>query len=167
MALRSTGGRADAVEGENLTLDVSAVPVINTAIYAVGELLGSKLSLASAVRVAAGGGIIQSVTILNKAKQNAPLSVVFFRADPSATTFTNHTALTVNAADQSKIIGQVAVVAADYLSLANISIGSPTPKGIGFALPAGTTLYAALISQGTPTYASTSDLTLEVAVLAD
>lgn len=166
--LRSNPGRVDvSASGSGASQEPQATPAIDTSIYAAGQVMGGKLTLATAVESAASGGVIGTVTITDKAKQNAAIAVVFFNADPSATTFTNHSALTVNAADQAKIIGHVVLAAAEYLSLSNIAVGTHPNAGISFKLPAGTTLYACLISQGTPTYASASDLVLGVGILGD
>lgn len=162
-------GRADklVIGGGGQTLTAQATPTIDTTIYAAGQVIGGKLTLPSLLGTGALGGIFQSFTVTDKAKQTAAMTLVLFSADPSSTTFTNHTALTVNAADVAKIIGQVSLLATDYQSVANLSIGSKPGIGMSFSVPSGTTLYACLIANGTPTYGTASDLLLSVSVISD
>ena len=56
----------------------------------------------------------------------------------------------------------------DWRSLADNANGQALNLGIPFTLAASsTTLYAVIVSRGTPTYASTADLTLRVGILQD
>lgn len=149
---------------------LTATPTVSTSpAYTSGDLVGGKISLASATRVAGGTvggtGVIQSVAIHDKGKQNAEIDVVFFAADPANTTFTDNGALTVHDTDLLTIVGHVKLTAADYISFVDNSIASRSGLGLPFKLDSGSTLYAALVTRGTPTYASTSDIKLVVHVM--
>lgn len=148
------------------TLIKTATPTVSTTpAYSAGDNIGGLISLTSAVRYAAGGGTITSVVISDKAKQSAAIDVVFFTANPGSTTFTDNGALAVNAADLVSIVGVISVTSWSAFS-AN-SVGSALGQSLPFVLASGTTLYAALVARGTPTYASTSDIQITVGILPD
>lgn len=147
----------------------SLTPTIETDAYVAGDLIGTKLSFANAVRGVGGGsnetGLLQSVIITDLAKQSANLDVVFFDTNPSNTTFTDNAAFDPHDTDLLTIIVVVAVT--DWKDFNDNSIGQTLNLAIPFDLGGDTTLYAAIVSRGTPTYASTSDLTVRVGILAD
>ncbi len=156
MATRSAGTQDSAVLEVDLTVDTNA--------YASGDLIGAKLSL-TVPPWAAGdtaGFLIQSVSLKDLAKQNAAIDVVFFHADPSGTTFTDNAALDVADADVSKIAGFAQVLT--YASFNDNSYAQAGNLAIPVVMPAGATLYACLVSRGTPTYAA-SDLSLRVGIV--
>lgn len=168
------GNRADTQSDINgftrvagaVTKQITAIPTVSTSpAYSAGDLIGGKISLANASRAATLGGTITSVVLSDKAKQSAATDVVFFTADPSNTTFTDNAALAVNAADLINIVGVVPITS--WSSFSANSVGYANGVGLGFTLAAGTTLYAALVSRGTPTYASTSDIQLTVGIVPD
>jgi hypothetical protein len=163
--LQVSGGR-QWVSGKPGTV-LTATPTIDTAIYASGDLLGTKLTLTNAVRVASTGGKIMSVTVVDQAKQSIALDVLFFEADPTGTTFTNNAALDVADADLLNAVGSVSVVAGDYIALADNSLATVKNVNLRFKLDSGTSLYACLITRGTPTYAAATDIQLKVGVEQD
>lgn len=152
------------------TTVLSATPTIDTNVYGNGDLIGSEeIALALAVRsdgLRAASGIIQSVIVTDLGAQAADLDVYFFDTELTNTTFTDNGAWDVDDTDLLNLIGVAAVT--DWRSLADNSNGQALNLGMPFTLLASmTTIYAVLISRGTPTYASTTDLTLRVAILQD
>jgi len=156
---------ADTIISTKTTV-LSSTPTIDTAIYASGDSIGGLITLTNAAYALTGSGFISYITIADKDREGADIDVVFFTSNPSATTFTNNAALTINDADLVKIACVVNVTTdaifvdngVSYVSSANC------PFDLGYN---NTTLYAALVSRGTPTYTSTSDLTLRVGILQD
>ena len=142
---------------------LTATPVIDTAIYASGDLIGTKMTLAGAAKLSRVGRI-NSIVIADQAKQDAAIDVIFFDSNPSTTTFTDNAALDVADADTLKIIASVKIVAADYSDFADNSVATKAVD-LGFATVGGGDLYACLVSRGTPTYAAATDLQLRVVVL--
>ena len=156
---RKTGG---------FTKVVTVTPTVEAAAYATGELIGGKMSFAQAVRgidLVDATGMIQSVVITDLAKQSANLDLVFFDVDPSNTTFTENSALDINDTDLLTIIGVVAIT--DWKDFSDNSVGIALNLAMPFGLGTGATIYAAIVSRGSPTYASTSDLTVRIGVLQD
>lgn len=124
---------------------------VNTVAYTAGDLLGSKLVLASVARRAEFPVVLENVIIRDLTAQGAAMDLILFNADPSATTFTNNVALTVADADIPKIVGMAKVVAGDYSAFAANSIAM-IETDILVKPASGTGLWAALVARGTPTY---------------
>lgn len=147
-----------------ITEIISATPAVEaTPDYSPGDVMGGKISLLKATRLEGHSGYITSACIKSKADITVPIDVIFFSSDPSGTTFTENSAISLDAADVAKIIGAVQV-------FQWFDLGTPV---VGFAecripfrltLSTGTTLYAVMVPRGTINLASTSDLVLEVAV---
>ncbi len=159
---------AQLVTAGGLTKSFTVTPTITSGTaYAAGEDIGGLITIASFGRSFfsgnGGSGLIQSVVLTDASAQNASVDIVFFASDPSNTTFTDHSALSIAAADLTKAIGVVHL--SDYTT-ASTSIGQAQNLAIPFVLSA-TTAYVAIICRGTPTYTSTSALSLIVNVLQD
>lgn len=152
--------------GVSYTKLVSAVGAVETLLYATGDLVGGKLSLVEAGRSSPNTGLIHSVVIRDQANQKVAFDVVFFSADPTGTTFTENAALDVADADLAKVLGVVQVVASDYVTLSDNAVATRSGLGLPYEL-GGSTLYAALITRGAPTFAAATDLSLAVGLLQD
>lgn len=137
-----------------------AAPTVDTAIYASGDLIGGKLSLV----INKNNGIINTVVLTDAANQKSALDIVFFRDNPSNTTFTDQAALDIHDTDLKVICGRITLAAADYVSYAD-NAEATINCNFGFQLASGTTLYACLVSRGTPTYAAATDVQLRVTVI--
>ena len=137
---------------------IDVVPTISTSIYAATDNMGGKLTLASFLG-ANNKGTIRQVVMTDLSKQNAIISIAFFSANPTNTTFTDNGTLTVNATDAATLIGHVAFAATDYLSFVTNSVAT---KAVTIPLESTNgDVYATLVCGGTPTYAGTGDLKLK------
>lgn len=151
----STGDTSLAsIDGKTaLVVKLSGAQVgVDGNIYAPGDLLGGKLTLSNAMRVAAGSGILQDIVVQDLSNQKAALDVVIFDADPSTTTFTNNAALDVSDADLVRIIGHVSILASDYISFADNAVATKSGLAMPVDVAAGRNLYACVVCRGTPTY---------------
>ena len=142
----------------------SSALTLSTAPYTAGDLLGTLLTCAAA-RVAGQGLVILHVSATDLGLQDKPLDVVFFDSNPSATTFTDNSALDVADADLPKVVGFVNLGTANYADFADNSIATKPSVDLG-ANPASGTLWYCAVTRGTPTY-GTADLTLRVSVQQD
>lgn len=144
---------------------VAAQPTVTAGAYATGNDVGGKITLAGAVNAVPASGLLQKVAVKFKSAQTAPFDVVIFDADPTSTTITDKTAFSVAVADFQKVQGVVHVTDCTTLGTVSYCIAS------GLALPlkpsTGTTLYAAIVTRGTPTFASTSDVSIAFAFIVD
>lgn len=142
----------------------AGTPTLSTAAYGAGDLLGTLLK-AGMARTAGQGIVVLDVTVTDLGKQNQALDVIFFDANPSATTFTDNSPLDVADADLPKVSGYVNLGTADYCSFNDNSIA--TKRNVGLAVnPASGTVWYCAVTRGTPTH-GTVDLTLRMGVLQD
>lgn len=143
---------------------VSVTPTVDTAAYGTGELMGTKLTFANALPLATGCGLLRSAIIEDLSAQAHDIDLVLFDSDPTGTTFTDNAAFDVADADLAKIIAVVSFGSASRFAFADNGVkflGSlqiPV-RGISVNSPART-LYGALVSRGTPTFATAADLTV-------
>jgi hypothetical protein len=151
-----------------LTKVISNTPTITTGAYAAGDLIGSKLTLANATFPGIFSGKVQSVVLTDLDAESADIDVVFFSSDPSATTFTNDSALDIADADLPKVICRVSVIGTNYAAFVDNSAATVVNVGCPFetANPS-VTLYAALVAREAVTYTGTTDLTLRVGIEQD
>lgn len=148
------------------TVFVSAAPTCDTSIYATGELVGGKLTFTPAVRPATSTAVITGVMMIDQSVTTSDFDIVLFSSNPSATTFTDQAALDIADADLSKVIAVIPLVSANRFAFAD--------NGVKFAgsimLPIkGTvnTIYGALVSRGTPTFAAGTDVSIQLAISQD
>lgn len=149
---------------ESATLEVDVT--VEAAAYAAGDLIGGKLSITVPPWAAGGGAgfLIQSVAVVDQAKQSAALDVLFFNEDPSATTFTENAPLDVADGDMGKIVGFASLSV--YTALNDNSFGLIGNLALPCVLAAGgSTLYAAIVSRGAPTFAATTDVKLRIGLV--
>ncbi len=135
--------------------------------YTAGDAVGGKISLTLAVLPGTRSAMIHQVIVTDLGAQTDDTDVIFFDSDPSATTFTDNAALDIADADLVKVFAVVPLTLHKDFSDNGVSLPAVGDNlNIPFVLDAGeTTLYAALVTRGTPTYASTSDITLRVGIV--
>lgn len=144
---------------------VSVSPTVGLVAYASGDLIGGKLTITGLSLGEEWGGLIQSVSILDKAKQDANIDVVIFGHNPTGTTFTDNAAFDVADADLSKIIAVISL--SSYADFSTNSLAQKTGLAIPFMTDTGNVLYAALVSRGAPTYVATTDVTLVLGAVTE
>jgi hypothetical protein len=131
--------------------------------YSIGDNVGAKFAIPGAVRVAAGMGIMQSIIVIDKSKQAQPLSVFLFKSIPAGT-YADNAAENISAADWLLFLGQMDIVAADYVTRANASVASIGGYNLDIKAAAGTTIYGLVVTTGTPTYGAIDALQLTFGV---
>jgi hypothetical protein len=151
----------------NLTTAVAVTPTVTASAYTANNVIGGVMTFSSIIPAVAPGfnGILQSITAKFKATAvTGTITVAVFKANPSNGTYTDKTAATWNSADMANLLGI-------YQLITPLAIGASTMTiynldGIGKAFTgASASLYVVATVGGTPTPASTSDFTLELAVL--
>ena len=149
---------------------LTATPAVDTGAYTSGDLIGAaEIVLPLAVRsdgLKEASGIIQAVIATDLADNSANMDVYFFDRELTNTTFSDNDAWDVSDVDLLTLIGVAALT--DHRSLNDNSNSQLLNIGLPFVLPATSAiLYAVLVSKATPTFATSSDLTLRVAILQD
>jgi hypothetical protein len=144
------------------TSNPSATPAITSgSAYTSGQEAGALMTFAIG---GAGSGILESVFATCKSVQTMPLKLYIFDANPSSTTWTDKSIPAINVADVPKLLGLPLT-----LSVADSGLGTHTvwgQDGIGRSF-IGANLYGVLLVSGTPTFASTSDITVKLGVVDD
>lgn len=147
---------------------ISVTPTIEAGAYADEDVIGGKQTISLAGKTPGGTGFICGVTINAKAACAKALRIVFFKEDPSATTFTENSALALNSADYTKVLGHVDIAATDWADLGTPDICTKLNINLPFDLPAEvSSLYAVAQMQEAYTPNSTSDLTFNYCISQD
>ena len=139
-------------------------PVVDTNIYASGDRLGSILTLTDFFQKYNRSAEITGLSLLDKAKQKSVLQVLFFDELPTVASADNATLDITDAEMADKCLGYLPVAAADYKDLSASSIATVLPASPLLVTAKTTSLYAIILSGGTPTYTSASDLVLRLHV---
>lgn len=131
----------------------------DTAAYASGDVIADTQAIALGARVNDGKVILESVALIDKAKQAAAITVYFFSASTSYGT--ENSAPSMSAANMAaNYLGHLDVATSDWKDAGNASVCIKKGGDCGLTLrPATgtTTIYAAIRNgTGTPTYAADS-----------
>jgi len=140
---------------------------VSTSVYTAGDAVGGKRTITGALRTSNGSGILESITILDRANQKAAMELFIFDADPSAATITDNSAF-VFSTDDLKVLAHITIAATDYITIDSKAVA--TLKGLGITLKGAngnTSLFAALVTTGAPDYVATTDLQLIYGILQD
>ena len=155
--------------GQLLTATRSSQIQVNPTItsgsaYAAGNCVGGKLTFASALG-AQLSGTLQNITIASKSVQTAGFKLYLFSTNPTNTTFTDKAAVSLNAADLPYLMDIIPIQYYDS------GLGTMTiypVDGAGRTLVGATTsLYGVLVTTGTPTFTSTTDLYITLTIMQD
>lgn len=138
-----------AAAGALVEVDVTFTS--DTSIHASGDVLADATALVGAVRTDAGYARLESITITDKDDQTAAaMDVVLLRSNTSIGTLNAAPDLTDT--EDLEVLGIVNILAADFIDVGGSKIAT---KVLAVPLPvkaaSGTTIYAALITRGTPT----------------
>jgi len=147
------------IGGKTLVAQITGAQIgVQAAAYASGDVLGTLNPIEVEVFTFNNGtGILQSCIVGDLAKQDGIIDILIFNDNPTATTFTDNSALTVNAADVPKIIDVISIVAADYKDFATNSvavksaIGVPI-KNVSLTIGKLNKIWVAFVSRDTKTY---------------
>lgn len=150
------------IGGRSATVTV-AQTVTAASAYASGNAIGGLITVANVARISGGSGLLQSISVSMKSAQTGQIDVVYFNANPTGSTCTDKVAFSVAAADFDKVLGVAHVT--DWTSLGTPSVGQAQNLAMPFALASGTTLYACAVTRSTPTFTSTSDVSVSTRVL--
>lgn len=159
-----------------VTREVQLTPTITAGAYSSGQAIGGKLTFPNVCNQMQGSTTIQSIQILDLSKQKSAIDVVFFIADFTPTA--NGSTFNPSGADALNARA-VSIAASDYMDFSAQSLATIRNVGLALVTPqAGATstgaiavrptiIYAQLVSRGTPTFTSTTALTVTVQFYLD
>lgn len=151
------------VSGNSVVIDVALS--LDTAAYAVGDVLADTQAISSAMRVNAGTGVLHSLTLIDQDDQKAGMDIFFLDANQSLGT--ENIAPSITDANALAIQGVVNIYASDYIDLGGVSVVNKS--GLGIVLKGGTgatTIWIAAITRGAPTHTA-SGVTVRLGILRD
>lgn len=149
---------------ELLIRRLSATPTVTAGAYSANDAVGGLLTFTDAAMLGGGGNgaVLDSVTIIDRAKQSIQLDLVLF--DRTFTATTDNDAFDPTDADLANAIGAVKIV--DWFAFNDNSMGVKTGIGLPIELAdAGSSLFGQLVTRGTPTYAAVGDITVILGII--
>jgi hypothetical protein len=142
-------GSGAKIGGNTKTVDVTFV--LDTSIYASGDVLSDRVAIAACMRVNDGTGVLSGFTLHDEDDQGIELDVVFLSADVAVGTINNGPSITD--ANARNILGIVNVAADDWIDLGGVRIATKLNVNLPVKPATGTDdIYVALITRGTPTH---------------
>jgi len=148
-----------AIQGQ--VSDVSVTPTVTAGAYTAGNEVGGLLHFSN-VFGAAFSGTLTDILVTSKSVQTTGYVLYLFSQNPSHTTWTDKSAPSINAADLPYLLG------AYTLGAANSGLGTETTNqsnNVNSAIfSVNQDLYGVLTAVATPTYTSTSDVTVSLRV---
>lgn len=142
------------------TSNPSVTPTITAGAYTAGFEVGGLMTFAVG---GAGSGVLQSIKVTCKSVQTTALYLNIFDTNPSNSTWTDHAAPAINAADVFSLIGAYPLTS-PYSGLGTHTVW--TLDGIGASF-VGANLYGVLVAVSTPTFASTTGITVKLGIIND
>lgn len=152
---------------------ISVSPTISTSAYTAKDCVGGAMTISNPVRLTGGTCVLESIAIVDKDSEEAIFDFHFFSDaptatdnavfDPTDTQLVDHYLGTVYGVGNTDVDPQ-----AVYSTLNDNSVCSK--RNIGLVLAAAATassIYCVVVTQGTPTYTSTSDLNFKFGFLQD
>ena len=160
----------DQVISKNDFNVMTVTPTVSaSAIYAANDQVGGIMEFTGILGEGRVGQLVY-VSLYDKALQSAVIQVFLFHTLPTIGSIDNG-ASTMTAAEGTKLMAAFSFVNAGYLQFGTPGFTNfPTisnayfPQSIYTKNPGGT-VWAVMKTTGTPTYASTSDLTLTLGVI--
>jgi len=145
---------------KNLFIKKIVTPTITAGAYSSGDNVGGKMTFQIPPSVNGGRAQIRSVTLTDKAKQQVDTDIVIFDSDPTSTTFTDNVEMDIDDSDLDKIILN------EDLRTHNPYKDNGISQNLSLqtAVEPNTSYFATIVTRGTPTYASTSDLSVVIII---
>lgn len=151
--------------GAATTVVAPAITVTNGA-YHANDNVGGVLTLTGASRVSGKATTLTRVSVLDAANQKKQLELVFFNANPSASTFTDNAAPVIHANDQAKFVGRITINSSDYISVGTTGLACLANIGLAMVPNGSANLYCVILTPDTPTY-TTGCLQISLAFYQD
>lgn len=151
---------------------ITLAPVTDTNIYADGDQIGlGATELTNFLREPWGLSTIESITVIDKAKQKSKIDIHLFSSVPTLANVNNAAPDITDANAIATYIGRIPILDTDYADFANQSVATKLAvglvvKGIKINTQDKDTksLWAIIVSRGTPTYTAAADLMIKIGV---
>jgi len=144
---------------------VQVIPTVSTSAYTAGFVVGGLLTFANAVNATVLSGVLTSVSVTTRSTQTAGFKLYLFSASPAGT-FTDRTAPVIATADALLLLDVITLGAADSGLGSNVTTYNTDAISRSLVL-GGTSLFGVLVTTGTPTFPTTTNVAVTVSVLKD
>jgi hypothetical protein len=135
--------------------------------YTAGNLVGGLMTFSNCFATGLTSGVLQSVVIKSKSVQTATFKLYIFSQQPTNTTWTDKTSPAINVLDLPYLIDMFIFAAPDS-GLGTMTIYTQDGLGKSIANTAsGQNLWGLLVTTGTPTFSSTTDISVTLGILQD
>jgi len=159
------------------TVVVSTLTVSTASAYTAGQVVGGLFQVPNAVRNqnAINSGVLQNVVLVSRSSQaQIEMDLFLFASTLSAqSTFSDTKAPCLASGDVGKLLGRFPLVEVDAATIGSTTGGFYTTWQANslthaFNLSSGiTSLYGSLVTKGTPSFLTASDLVLSVGIKND
>lgn len=144
------------------------VPAISTGAYTAGDCVGTIMAVPVTQY---GTTVLKNVVVTDADNEKANLTLLFFKRSPAGT-YTDNGAFPLSAGDLSLIVGKVNIVSGDYETIASRAVAdvdcSIVLKAEGNeSPPTSQNIYVGVLTTGTPTYTTTTDLGVKLGLMMD
>lgn len=145
------------------TTSVQLNPVVTAAAYTANQCVGGRL-IFNNILGTQQSGVLQNVTVGCRITNAVGYKLYLFTANPSNTTVTDRTSITLSPLDVPYLVDVITLGGADTTLGPSISV----TDNIGRAVVSTTqALYGILLTTGAPTYTSANDIFVTLTVLQD
>jgi len=143
---------------------VTATPTVTAGAYSSGDAVGGLLEFENVCSAFQPDAEIVGAILIDKGNQAVLLHLVLF--DRTFTATADNAAFDPTDADLANVIGMIHFVAADYEAFTDNAIChvESAQSDHVVLVDGGTSLFGQLFAESTPTYASTSDLTIKLLI---
>lgn len=146
---------------------VTSPTVTASSAYTAGNIVGGLMTFSNCFATGLTSGVLQSIVIKSKSVQTVTFKLYIFSQQPTNTTWTDKTAPAINALDLPYLIDMFIFAAPDS-GLGTMTIYTQDGLGKSIANTAsGQNLWGVLVTTGTPTFTSTSDISVTLGILQD
>ena len=136
----------------------TVTPTITAGAYSAKDVIGGLLTFVFA-NTRGADGIVRSVRIADRDDEKAAVKLWLFAEQPI--TIADNAAFAPTDNDISKCIGVLAFAAADYTTASGNAFVAKHEQGLDFTDTNGT-IWGYLVADATPTYGTTTDLTITI-----
>lgn len=155
---------SDFIQQHNMVSIAPTVTITATPDYSAGDCVGGIVTVSSAVNTKSNRPIrLTNVTLTDNAGQAPALSLLFFRATPAGGTYTDNSALVLDASDIADLVGVVRIAAADWYTVSSKSLVAVNDLNMIMDITT-TSLFMLVVADGAYNAGATTDLTVKLGV---
>lgn len=142
----------------------TVAPTITAGAYSAGDVVGGLLTFTFATGYRQCAGFIRSIRLSDDDNEGAALKLHLFLSQPAS--IADNAAFAPSFADLCKRFAVVAIGTADYATINSNKQAIIYPSSLALDFQTDTqSLYGYLVTDGGPTYASTSDLVIALTAM--